>query len=458
MSRVARLVALAVIVACLAACRSGAGGDAEVMDEADGRSENASTEVEDTPVPGPDEQAEHVDPDLEVAEVEVNDVSSDREVGPCVPDCAGRSCGHDGCGGSCGMCAAEYACSSSGGCVGAPSFSGCYDVESAFTFVEPAGPPVDIGMVATLILDLCYDPGTFLFDQTLKVLKADSTVAWDALPAEATEALKQALYAAFANWFIVHPPDWVSCFFETVSEALRDVTSAFVLRGTLCLVPGGVVTLVGHEYWVVARVAWPGACQSGPCDIAGLAPPAEVCLASGMDGACACSTEAARFSPYLASPTPIFNAFIDDDGVLNISAYDVGFDYNELAEWVLGLLLDYASGGLYPDVKTLLGTLVDCQAVAATVPANVAAEVGFTTAELTAACKKGLNILVDPIQETLAIQRTLWLRGTGEISAWGDGALAAAIRGKWEGTLSVFGDPIGLTGSCGGVRVVPSGP
>ena len=48
-----------------------------------------------------------------------------RDVGPCVPNCEGRSCGSDGCGGHCGRCGVTQVCEDRGRCVEVDGFLQC---------------------------------------------------------------------------------------------------------------------------------------------------------------------------------------------------------------------------------------------------------------------------------------------------------------------------------------------
>jgi hypothetical protein len=322
--------------------------------------------------------------------------------------------------------------------------TGCYDCVNTFNFQGAI--PGQVGEIIDLMVDLFYDPGTFIFDMVMKIISMYFGEIWGTIAETIINPFKAYLSDLITDWFLNNSPDWVQCFF-IVGQDLTQIVAHAELIGDVCMYKVYGDTVNGEEQWHGFNINWALGCQQqGPC--AGMIdfnPLEGLCDYDAEKDKCVCPVDLTEISDFPGDfVAGYFNAFISNFDQLLISNHEVQINYGKLILWVLNdLIITYVTGGQYNSIEDLLHSIIDCNALATGMIGSLLSNLGISNNQLEDFCDGAVNILVSPIEELLGalnFNTSLWLNGGCTMLDSNDDLLVdELLNGYWLGAMEIQG-------------------
>jgi|GEM_PF-2413264 len=321
--------------------------------------------------------------------------------------------------------------------------TGTYAVVNEFDFTDAI--PGQVGEIITLVTDLFYDPGTFLFDMVIKVIKMYFGEIWGTIAETIINPFKNYLSQLITDWFLNHSPDWMQCFF-VVGQDLTQIVRRAELIGDLKLYKVYGDTVNGEEEWHGININWALGCQQqGPCAGVNFQFIQDLCEYDPAKDKCVCPLDITQLSDFPGDVVAgNFNAFISDFDQLLIQQHPVNINYGKLILWILNdLIIKYATNGQYDSIEDLLKSFIDCQSIANGMIGDLLSNLGITSQQLQDFCDGAVGILINPLEEVvgaLHFTSKLFINGGCTLLDQTDDLIVdKLINGYWIGAMEIEG-------------------
>jgi hypothetical protein len=321
--------------------------------------------------------------------------------------------------------------------------TGTYAVTNEFDFTDAI--PGEVGEIINLITDLFYDPGTFIFDMVIKVIKMYFGEIWGTIAETIINPFKSYLAQLITDWFLNNSPDWVQCFF-VVGQDVTQIVRRAELIGDMKLykVVGDQVN--GEEEWHGLNINWALGCQQqGPCAGVNFQAIQDLCAYDADKDKCVCPVDLTQLSDFPGDfVAGKFNAFISDFDQLLISSHEVQINYGKLILWVINdLIIKYVTNGQYDSIEDVLHSIIDCASIANGMIGDLLENLGISSSQLQGFCDGAVGILINPIEEILGalhFNTSLWLNGGCTLLDQTDDLIVdKLIDGFWIGAMQIDG-------------------
>jgi hypothetical protein len=337
--------------------------------------------------------------------------------------------------------------------------TGTYSVVNELDFTDAI--PGQVGEIIGLVTDLFYDPGTFIFDMVIKVIKMYFGEIWGTIAETIINPFKNYLAQLITDWFLNNSPDWMQCFF-IVGQDLTQIVRRAELIGDLKLYKVYGDTVNGEEQWHGININWALGCQQqGPCAGVNFQFIQDLCEYDPVKDKCVCPLDMTDLSDFPGDFVQgNFNAQIANFDQLIISKHEVLINYGKLILWVLNdLIIKYATNGQYDSIEDLLHSIIDCQSIANGMIGDLLDGLGISNQQLEDFCDGAVGILISPIEEVLGalhFNSSIWLNGGCTLLDQTDDLIVdKLINGFWIGAMEIDGQ-VGspFDGTWSGVRKV----
>jgi len=321
--------------------------------------------------------------------------------------------------------------------------TGCYDAVNEFDFTDAI--PGQVGEIIGLMVDLFYDPGTFIFDMTMKIIKMYFGEIWGTIAETIINPFKNYLANLITDWFLNNSPDWVQCFF-VVGQDLTQIIARAELIGDVCLYKASGGQVNGEEQWHGININWALGCQQvGPCKGVSFNPLQDLCGYDPAKDKCVCPIDLTQLGEFPGDfVAGYFSGVIGSFDKLVISPHEVQINYGKLILWVLNdLIIKYVTNGQYNSIEGLLKSIIDCHSIAYGMIGDLLDAIGISNGQLESFCDGAVSFLISPLEEVIGalhFDTSLWLNGGATMLDQNDDLIVdKLINGFWLGSMQIDG-------------------